>query len=152
MDSGLGASRRPGMTNDKLKSMASRSTATAAPAKSAIGKSPRSIQPRDHGQALDLAVPVGVQERVVVLERNAAVGITVGAEHVGMREQTAPPEDRFVAADGSEPQRRHPMEQRLPRLQVVDVWRRRARHLDVGEFGLFEVGPILPVALASADA
>src|SRR5712671_5157845 len=30
MDSGLGASRRPGMTNDKLRSMASRSTAAAS--------------------------------------------------------------------------------------------------------------------------
>src|SRR5882672_10436572 len=92
---------------------------------------PRSVQPRDHGQALDLAVLVGVQERVVVLERNAAVGIAVGAEHVGMGEQTAPSVDRILAADGYEPQRRNAVEQRLPRLQVVDVRRRRARHLDV---------------------
>src|SRR6266403_4459456 len=105
MDSGLDASRHPGMTNDNPDGFASNGGrslhAMRGPHYNCVPALPRSVQPRDHGQALDLAVLVGVQERVVVLERNAAVGIAVRAEHVGMREQTAPPEDRFVAADGS---------------------------------------------------
>src|SRR5712664_727286 len=105
-----------------------------------VPASPRSVQPRYYGQALDLAVLVGVQERVVVLERNAAVGIAVRAEHVGMREQPGPSEDCIVAADRREPQGRHAMKQRLARLQVIDMRRRRSCHFDVDEFGIVEFG------------
>ena len=46
-----------------------------------------SVDVRHHGEPLDLAAGVGLQEGAVVLERHAAVGIAVRAEHVGVGEQ-----------------------------------------------------------------
>src|SRR3954454_9865795 len=44
------------------------------------------IEPGDHREPRDLALLEGVEERVVVLERDAAVRLAVGAEHVGVRQ------------------------------------------------------------------
>src|SRR5215475_9234727 len=77
----------------------------------------------DDRELLDALVAIGVQEGVVILERHAAVGIAVGAEHVGMREQADTAIYSIIAADRIEPQRRHAVEQRLARLQFVDVRR-----------------------------
>src|SRR5258708_37624538 len=89
-----------------------------------------SLHPCHNGQPLDPLIPVGIQKRIVVLERNAAVGIAVRAEHVGMREQTGASEDRVLAADRGQPQRRYPVKQRLARRQLVNMRRRRAEHSD----------------------
>jgi hypothetical protein len=37
------------------------------------GDSKASIEPRDHGQPFDFAIEIGLQERIVVFERHAAV-------------------------------------------------------------------------------
>ena len=47
----------------------------------------KSVDVRHHGEPLDLAAGVGLQEGVVVLERHAAVGIAVRAEQVGVGEK-----------------------------------------------------------------
>ena len=78
-----------------------------------------------------------VQERVVVLERHAAVGIAVRAEHVGVREQARASEDVAVA-DRREAQRRHAVEQLLARPQFIEVRRRRAAHAFVDVTGIVE--------------
>ena len=46
-----------------------------------------SVDVRHHGESPDIAAGVGLQEGAVVLERHAAVGITVRAEHVGVGKQ-----------------------------------------------------------------
>ena len=85
-------------------------------------------------------IAVGVQERVVIPERDAAVGIAVGAEHVGVRQQAAAAEDRLLAADRFQPQRRHAVKQRLARLEFVDMRRRGAAHPDLDEARIVELG------------
>src|SRR5215467_5600621 len=41
----------------------------------------RAVETLDHDEAADLAVVEVVQERLVILQRHAAVGLAVGAEH-----------------------------------------------------------------------
>src|ERR1700738_1150034 len=93
--------RVPGMTND---------SATASLHPSYKITAPVSLHPCHHRQPPDALVVIGVEEGVVVLEGHAAVGIAVGAAHVGVREQAAAPVDRVLAADRGQPQRRHAME------------------------------------------
>src|SRR3954451_2849096 len=87
-----------------------------------------SIELGDHREPADALVLVGVEERVIVLEGYAAVGLAGAAEHEGVREQAVAAENLLFAADRIEPQRRHAVEQRLARLQIVDVRRCHALH------------------------
>src|SRR5204863_7525787 len=64
---------------------------------------PRSLHLCDDGEALDALIAVGIQERIVISKRDAAVGITVRTEHVGVGKQSAASENRVLAADGSHP-------------------------------------------------
>src|ERR1700722_12816948 len=75
-----------------------------------LAKAPSSVDPCNHGQPLNALVAIGIEEGVVIAERHAAVGIAVGAEHVGMREQAGSAVYRLLAANGIEPQRRHAVE------------------------------------------
>src|SRR5260370_39584498 len=79
---------------------------------------------RDDGDVLDLAALERLQEGVVVLERHTSVRIAVRPQHVAMGEDAVAPENS--AADGREPERLHPMEELLPRREVVEMRRRRA--------------------------
>src|SRR5439155_11505962 len=74
---------------------------------------------RQHREAADALALVGIEERVVIPERDAAVGLTTGPEHVGVREQPVAAVDFFLAADRRQPQRRHAVKQRLAQLQFV---------------------------------
>src|SRR5258708_14590372 len=76
----------------------------------------RSLHPCHHREPLDALIAVGVEEGVVIPERDAAVGIAVGSEHEAVREQAAAAIDRVLAADRGQPQRRHAVKQRLARL------------------------------------
>src|SRR3954470_4170964 len=83
-------------------------------------RSQRNTQPRassvefgDHHDALHLAVAIGLQELVVVSEGNAAVRVPVGAEHVGVRQQTGAAVDGAFAADRRQAQRGDAVKQRL---------------------------------------
>src|SRR5438445_9291711 len=89
---------------------------------------PASIELADDGKAPDALVLVGIEEGVIIPERHAAVGLTGAAEHVGMREQAVAAKNLVLAADRIEPQRRHAVEQRLARREIVDVRRRHALH------------------------
>src|SRR5258708_12890175 len=82
-----------------------------------------SFHPCYHGEALDALVAVGIEEGVVVLERNAAVGIAVRTQHVSMREQAPASEDRVLATAGGQPHPRHPVKQRLARRHLIDIRR-----------------------------
>src|SRR5215216_2749753 len=59
------------------------SRGTTAP----CGVAPRLLHLRQHREATDALVLVGVEERVVVPERDAAVGLAARPQHVGVREQ-----------------------------------------------------------------
>ncbi|GCC48249.1 hypothetical protein chiPu_0032452, partial [Chiloscyllium punctatum] len=98
----------------------------------------RLLDPREHREAADALVAVGVEERVVVLERDATVGVAVRTEHEGVREQAVAVEDLALAADRIEPQCRHAVEQRLARLEFVNVRRRHADHLQMRGSGIVE--------------
>ena len=53
-----------------------------------IPQSALSLQMRYHGEPFDLLALIGAQERIVVPERHAAVGIAPRTEHVSMGEQS----------------------------------------------------------------
>src|ERR1700750_3349457 len=92
-----------------------------------------SSEMRYHGEPLNLTASVGFEKAAVVPERDAAVGVTVRAQHVSVREQTCSSVDRAPAADGIEPQRRDAVKQRFARLQVVEM--RRGRDAASGACG-----------------
>jgi hypothetical protein len=75
----------------------------------------RIVDARDDHHALHLAVLVGAQERLVVLERDAAIGVAARPEQIGVREQAGAPEDRAFAADRDQSQCLDAVEQRLAR-------------------------------------
>ena len=52
-----------------------------------------------YNAAAHFAALIGFQERIVILERHAAVGIAIRPEHVGVREQTVAAENLLLAAD-----------------------------------------------------
>src|SRR4051794_20447543 len=76
----------------------------------------RLLHLRQHREAADALVLVGVEERIVVRERDAAVGLAARPEHVAVREQSIAAVDFFLAAERRQPQRRHAVKQRLARL------------------------------------
>src|SRR5262249_25043961 len=80
---------------------------------------------RDHREALDLPALEGAQENVIGLERYAAVGIAVRAQHVGMREQPDPIEGE-ASTDRVQAQRLNAMKERLAQRELIDAGRRRA--------------------------
>src|ERR1700735_3407687 len=90
-----------------------------------------SVDACDNGQTPDAVVAIGVQECVVIPERYAAVGLTPGSEHEGMREQTCASVDGLFAANGIQSQRLHAVKQRLARRQLVKMRRRHAPHSDL---------------------
>src|SRR5690348_6292652 len=92
----------------------------------------RSFHSRDNGELLDALISVGVKERVIILEGNAAVGIPVGAKHIAVSKQTGTAVDRLLPTDRRQPQCWNTVEQGLARLQLVNVRRRDAAHPDVG--------------------
>jgi len=61
-----------------------------------------------------------VQKGIVVPEGHTSVGITVRAEHIGVREKTRPSID-VAAANGDEAQRWDAVEKLLPRLKCIDM-------------------------------
>src|ERR1700759_4009675 len=63
----------------------------------------RSFDSRQNRELADAMVAVGVEEGVVIAERDAAIGIAIRAEHVGVREQAFAAEDRLFAADRGQP-------------------------------------------------
>src|SRR5215472_18514280 len=99
-----------------------------------------SADPCDHSELPDAHAAIGIEEGAVVAERDAAVGSAAGAEHVGVSEQATAAVNRVLAADRVEPERRHAVEQRLPRRQFVDVWRRHAAHADARGMGIVLIG------------
>ena len=80
-----------------------------------------------HDQTFDLAILKCLQERLVVFEDHASVGIAVRAEHVSVCEETSPSKN-VSAANGFEAQRLYPMEKLLSRRQLIDIGRRGAAH------------------------
>src|SRR5579872_3910000 len=93
----------------------------------------RSIEAGDDGQSRDLAFLEGIEERVVILERDAAERVSPRTEHVGVREQAGASENLAVAADWRKPNGFHAVEQALAQFEIVHVRRRRTVHPHVDE-------------------
>src|SRR5262249_12344332 len=83
------------------------------------------------------AAAIGLQKCPVISEGNAAVGIAIGAEHKSMGEETGPAIEAAIA-NREETQRWHPMKKLLPRLKLINVWRRRPAHAFAHVTGLVE--------------
>src|SRR6202022_2173273 len=77
--------------------------------------------PNDEG--LDLPGCERFQKLLIVLDRHAAVGITLGAKHIAVREQSGTPE-HVVVAHRNHAERLDTMKQSFSRFQVIDIWRR----------------------------
>src|ERR1700676_3361598 len=76
-----GAERRPvGVATERRTSRCNARDQTRMPGV-------RSLHPCDHREPLDALIAEGIEEGVVILERDAAVGVAVRAQHVGVREQ-----------------------------------------------------------------
>jgi hypothetical protein len=112
-------------------------THLSGPLYAAFGGSDDLVRARNHHEALDLPVLVGAQEGVVVLDRHAAVGIAVGTQHVGMREEARAAVDAPLA-DRRQPQRLHAVERVLAQRQLVEVRRGRPAGLLVDVAGVVE--------------
>src|ERR1700722_18028193 len=82
---------------------------------------------RYHGEAFDLLALIGAQERIIVPERHAAVGIAPGTEHISMREQAGAAQSAILV-DRNEPYRLHAVERRFAHFQIVECRRRRTVH------------------------
>jgi hypothetical protein len=86
----------------------------------------------DDDELTHLAAQEGLQEGVVVAERDAAVRIAAGPKHIGVGEQAGAAEDRARAADRVKADGAHAVEQRFAHAQIVDMRRRHAAHAQVG--------------------
>src|SRR5580658_9409280 len=98
-----------------------------------------SVQPRHHGDALDLAAHVGAQERFIIAERHASIRLAVRAEHEGVGKKAGAAE-HLILLDWNEPQRLYAVEQAFTRLQIVDGGRCGAAHSFVGVTRVVEPG------------
>ena len=87
-----------------------------------------SLDLRQHREAADTLITIGVEERIMILERYAAVGLTARPEQIGVCEQSVPAEDLLLAANRRQPQHWHAVKQCFTRLQFVDMRRRHALH------------------------
>ena len=104
------------------------------------GRSAGSGHAADDDDLLDVAALEGLQKRIVVAERDAAVGVAARPEHERVGEQALAAVDHLVAADRRQPDRGDAVEQTFAQLQVVDVRRGDAFHLDVGRARIVELG------------
>src|SRR5580692_11980081 len=75
-------------------------------------------QMRHHDEAIDLTLEIGVQEGGVILEGHASVRLTVGAQHVGMR-QDAVAAVHAVAPDRIEPYRPNLVEELSAQCEII---------------------------------
>ena len=87
---------------------------------------------------LRTVVLVGHSAGAQLVQRYAAVGLTPGSEHEGMREQARPPVDGLLAANRVQPQRRHAVKQRFARGEVIEMRRRYAPHPDARRMRIVE--------------
>src|SRR5260370_6705556 len=90
----------------------------------AVGGQCRPGQARDDDKAINLSVVEGFEESIIVSDRDAAVRIAIGSEHVAMREQPGTPV-RGTALGGDHAQRLHAVKQSFARLQLIDGRRGR---------------------------
>ena len=60
---------------------------------------------RQHRETADALILVGIEEGVVILERDAAVGLSARPEHVAVGEQSLAVEDLVLTTDRRQPQR-----------------------------------------------
>src|ERR1700733_3810202 len=89
------------------------------------------LKARHHRQVLDLLLFEGLEEGVVVAERDAAARVPIGAKHVGVGQKATAAEHAGLV-HGYQPDRFHAVEQGLARFQVIDIDRRGALHAFVG--------------------
>src|SRR5262249_47871552 len=80
---------------------------------------------RDDHEALDLALLEGAQERRIIAERHAPVGLSAGTEHVGMR-QDAIAAVHVATARGNEANGPYAVEHPLAQHEGIDFGRCRA--------------------------
>src|SRR4029077_3826273 len=72
-----------------------------------------SFQTGHYDESLDVLIEIGLQERVIVLKRHAAIRVALRAEHVGVCQKTAAAKD-FLFVLWNQAQRTYPMERAFP--------------------------------------
>ena len=89
----------------------------------------------DYDQAGDLTAQIRGQERIVVAEGHASIGLAVGTEHVCVGEDSIPTK-HFAFIDRVKADRTNAVKRLLAQSEVIYVWRRRAPALGVDVTGV----------------
>ena len=86
---------------------------------SSIGR--RFLELRNNKEPVDLPSPKGFQEFGIILQGDASIRLTIGAEHIGMRKHAVAPV-HFSAVDRIEPNSLNAVKKLFSQSEMIDVW------------------------------